>query len=429
MKKINIGLIGFGKIGSGVVKALRAKRTFLKDKSGVDVNIVRICDKDIKSKRPVTVSRSILTTSLGKVLYDPKIDIVVELMGGVRPAKDVILEALRSGKHVVTANKALLADSGSEIFSLANTLSLNVAFEASVGGGIPIIKSLKEGFIANRFDLVYGIVNGTSNFILTKMGEGLVSFKDALKIAQDKGYAEADPHLDISGLDSRHKLSILAFLAFVLSAKPSDIYTEGITAIESGDIQYAKELGYAVKLLAIAKRSGDSVELRVHPTMIPKSHLLANVSGVYNAIFVKGDLIGENLFYGQGAGALATSSAVVSDIIDLAQQISCCGKVSGPILSKKDVKDIKNISDIRTRFYMRFSAIDRPGVLAKISGILGKHNISIASVTQKEKKNSNIVPIVMMTHEALELDMAKALKEIDGLSSIKKKTVKIRTES
>ena len=295
MKKINIGLVGFGKIGAGVVKALKSKRIFLKEKSGVDVNIIRICDKDIKSKRPVTVKRSILTKSIAKVLYDPNIHIVVELMGGIRPAKDIILEALRNGKHVVTANKALLADSGSEIFGLANKLSLNVAFEASVGGGIPIIKSLKDGFIANKFDLVYGIVNGTSNFILTKMSEGSISFKDALKIAQEKGYAEPDPCLDISGMDSSHKLSILALLAFGITAKPSDIYTEGITEIESGDIQYAKELGYAVKLLAIAKRSGDLVELRVHPTMIPKSHLLANVNGVYNAIFVKGDLIGENL--------------------------------------------------------------------------------------------------------------------------------------
>lgn len=429
MRKINIGLIGFGKIGSAVVKALQSKRAFLKEKSGVDLKLVRICDKDIKSKRFVKVSRSILTTSLGKVLYDPKIHIVVELMGGIRPAKDVILEALRSGKHVVTANKALLAEAGSEIFSLANSLALNVAFEASVGGGIPIVKSLKEGFVANRFDIVYGIVNGTSNFILTKMAEGPVSFKDALKIAQDKGYAEPDPYLDISGMDSSHKLSILALLAFGIPVKPSDIYTEGITEIEHSDIQYAAELGYAVKLLAIAKRSGDSVELRVHPTMISKSHLLANVGGVYNAIFVKGDLVGENLFYGHGAGALATSSAVVSDIVGIAQQVSCCGKVTGPMAFRKDVKNIKNIADIKTRFYMRFSAIDKPGVLAKISGILGKHNISIASVTQKEKKSSNIVPIVMMTHEALELDMAKALKEINGLSAIKKKTVKIRMES
>jgi homoserine dehydrogenase len=429
VKKINVGLIGFGRIGSGVVKALLSKRAFLQEKSGVDISIVRICDKDIKSLRPVKVNRSILTRAIGKVLYDPKIDIVIELMGGVRPAKDVVIEALRNGKHVVTANKALLADSGSEIFALADKLALNVAFEASVGGGIPIIKSLKEGFIANRFDLVYGIVNGTSNFILTNMAQGPISFKDALKAAQDKGYAEPDPYLDISGMDSSHKLSILALLSFGISARPSDIYTEGITEIESGDIQYAKELGYAVKLLAIAKRSGDSVELRVHPTMIPQSHLLANVNGVYNAIFVKGDLIGENLFYGQGAGASATSSAVVSDVIDIAQAISCCGKATSSMKFRKDVKNIKDITDIKTRFYVRFSAIDKPGVLARISGILGKHNISIASVTQKEKKISSIVPIVMMTHEALEFDMVKALKEIDGLNVIKKKTVRIRIES
>lgn len=428
MKKINVGLIGFGKIGSGVVKALRAKRAFLCQKSGVDINIIRICDKDIKSKRPVKVEKKILTKSLARVLYDSNIHIIVELMGGIHPAKDIMLEALRSGKHVVTANKALLADSGHEIFSLANTLKLGVGFEASVGGGIPIIKSLKEGFIANSFDLIYGIVNGTSNFILSRMAEGSISFKDALKIAQDKGYAEKDPYLDISGMDSNHKLSILALLGFGISAKPSEIYTEGITEIESSDIQYAAELGYAVKLLAIAKRSRDSLELRVHPTLISKSHLLANVKGVYNAIFVKGDLIGENLFYGQGAGALATSSAVVSDIVEIAQQVSCCGKVTGHIAFRRDVRKIKDMSDVRTRFYMRFSAIDKPGVLAKVSGILGKHNISIASVSQKEKKNSSTVPIIMMTHEALELDMAKALKEIDSLSAIKKKTVKVRVE-
>lgn len=429
MKKINVGLIGFGKIGSGVIKALQSKHAFLKEKSSVDVRITRICDKDIKSKRPVKVSKKLLTRSLGKILYDPNIHIVVELMGGIHPAKDAILESLRNGKHVVTANKALLADSGHEIFMLANSLGLSVGFEASVGGGIPIIKSLKEGFVANRFDLIYGIVNGTSNFILSKMAQGGISFKDALKIAQDKGYAEKDPYLDVSGMDSGHKLSVLALLGFGIAAKPSQIYTEGITDIESSDIQYAKELGYAVKLLAIAKRSGDSLELRVHPTLIPQSHLLASVNGVYNAIFVKGDLIGDNLFYGEGAGPLPTSSAVVGDIIGIAEQLSCCAKASGPIAFKKDVKNIKNMDEVKTRFYIRFSAIDKPGVLAKISGILGKHNISIASVTQKEKISSKIVPIVMMTHEALERDMAKALKEIDGLGAIKKKTIKVRMES
>lgn len=429
MKKINIGLIGFGKIGSGVIKALQSKRAFLKDKSSVDVDIVRICDKDIRAKRPVKVSKNILTKSLGKVLYDPNIHIIVELMGGLRPAKDVILEGLRHGKHVVTANKALLADSGCEIFNLANALGLTVGFEASVGGGIPIIKSLKEGFIANRFELIYGIINGTSNFILSEMADGGHNFKDALTLAQGNGYAEKDPRMDISGMDSNNKLAILALLGFGAAAKPSDIYTEGIAEIESSDIQYAKELGYSVKLLAIAKRSDEALELRVHPTLIPKSHLLANVNGVYNAIFVKGDLIGENLFYGEGAGASPTSSAVVSDIIGIARQVSCCGRGQGAIAFKKDVRDIKNIDEVNTRYYIRFSAIDRPGVLAKIAGILGKHNISIATVAQKEKNAAKVVPIVMMTHDALEIDLAKALKEIDNLNVIKRKTVRIRVEN
>ena len=427
MKKISIGLIGFGKIGSGVVKALKSRRKLLKDKSGVDIDIAMICDKDIKSKRPVKVSRKILTRSLGRILYNPDIHIVVELMGGVRPAKDIILESLRQGKHVVTANKALLADSGYEIFNLANALGLTVGFEASVGGGIPIIKSLKDGFVANKFNLIYGIVNGTSNFILSKMGEGH-SFKEALAIAQSNGYAEKDSYLDVSGMDSNHKLAILALLGYGMPAKPGDIYTEGIVDIEPSDIKYAKEFGYAIKLLAIAKKSGTSLELRVHPTLISSSHLLASVGGVYNAIFVNGDLIGDNLFYGQGAGALPTSSAVVSDIIGIAEQISCCGKAASRIGFKKDVKDIKKMGEVRTRFYIRFSAIDKPGVLAKISGILGKHNISIATVAQKDRGASKIVPIVMMTHEALERDMAHALKEINALSAIKKKTVSIRVE-
>lgn len=429
MKKINIGLIGFGKIGSGVIKALQSKRAFLKDKSSVDINIARICDKDIKTKRPVKVSKNILTKSLGKVLYDPNIHIIVELMGGLRPAKDAILEGLRHGKHVVTANKALLADSGYEIFNLANALGLTVGFEASVGGGIPIIKSLKDGFIANRFELIYGIINGTSNFILSEMADGGHNFKDALALAQGNGYAEKDPRLDISGMDSNNKLAILALLGFGVAAKPSDIYTEGIDEIEPGDIQYAKELGYSVKLLAIAKRSSGSLELRVHPTLIPKSHLLANVNGVYNAIFVKGDLIGENLFYGEGAGASPTSSAVVSDIIGIAQQVSCCGRGQGAVAFKKDVRDIKNIDEVKTRYYIRFSAIDKPGVLAKIAGILGKHNISIATVAQKEKNAAKVVPIVMMTHDAFEIDLARALKEIDNLNVIKRKTVRIRVEN
>ncbi len=432
MKKIRVGIIGFGTIGCGVVKALLSKRSFLKDKSGIDVVIAKVCDKDLKLKRPVKVDKKLLTRSMGEVLYAPDIDIVVELVGGIHPAKDIILEALRNGKHVVTANKALLSEAGNEIFRLSNRLGLSVGFEASVGGGIPIIRALKEGFVANRMDLIYGIINGTSNFILSKMAEEGCSFKDALSLAQEKGYAERDPSLDIEGIDSSHKLSILALLGFGIDVKPKNIYTEGISDIESIDIKYGMEHGYAIKLLAIAKRSGDSLELRVHPTLIPKAHQLANVNGVYNAIFVKGDLVGEELFYGQGAGALPTSSAVVSDIIAIAKNVRACpcppSRQANAILFKKDVKRIKPMDEVKTRYYVRFSTIDKPGVLAKISGILGKNGISIATVTQKEKRASKVIPIVMMTHEALERDMAKALKEIDSLSVIKKRSVRVRIE-
>ena len=429
MKTIKIGIIGFGTIGSGLVKALEEKRALLRERAGVDIEIAAICDKDIKSKRPVKVSKKILTKSIGKVLYDPEIDIVVELVGGIHPAKDMISEALRQGKHVVTANKALLAEAGYEIFNLANSLGLSVGFEASVAGGVPIIRALKESFVANRIGLIYGIINGTSNFILTKMAEGGSSFKEALKIAKTKGYAERDPDLDISGGDSAHKLSILALLGFGIFVNAKKIYTEGITDIEPSDMEYAADQGYTIKLLAIAKRSGDLLELRVHPTLIPKGDLLADVRGIYNAIFVKGDLVGENLFFGEGAGASATSSAVVSDIVSIAKNIASGAKRPGKGISfKKDVKGMKRMDDVKMRYYLRFSALDRPGVLAKISGILGKNRISIASVTQKEKRASKAVPVVMMTHEALERDMARALKTISGLKAITGKTVRLRVE-
>ncbi|MCM8761195.1 MAG: homoserine dehydrogenase, partial [Candidatus Omnitrophica bacterium] len=378
MKKINVGIIGFGTIGAGVVRALKNRRLFLKEKNGVDINIARICDKDLKTKRPVSVPAQLLTRSIGKVIYDPNIDVVVELIGGIRPARDIILESLRQGKHVVTANKALLSDSGDRIFSLANELGLCVGFEASVGGGIPIIRALKEGFVADRIDLIYGIINGTSNFILSMMSDNGLGFKEALSMAQAKGYAERDPYLDISGGDSAHKLSVLALLGFGAVAKASDIYTEGILGIEQDDIRYASEMGYAIKLLAIAKRAGQLLELRVHPTLISKSHLLANVGGAYNAIFVRGDLVGENLFYGQGAGPSPTSSAVLSDIVAIAR--CACGassKIEQYVGIRKDVKAIESIDRIVTRHYIKFLAIDKPGVLAKISGVLAKYGISI----------------------------------------------------
>ncbi|MFA5142914.1 MAG: homoserine dehydrogenase [Candidatus Omnitrophota bacterium] len=428
MRKIKVGIIGFGTIGAAVAGALISRRRLLKEKSGLDITVASICEKDLKKTRSVKIPRKTFTRSVGKVLYDPGIDIVVELMGGLVPAKDVALEALRQGKHVVTANKALLSDSGPDIFRLADALDLSIGFEASVGGGIPIIRALKESFIADKVELIYGIINGTSNFILSRMAEERLGFDEALAIAQSRGYAERDPYLDISGGDSCHKLSILALLGFGIAVKPSGIYTEGITDIEPCDIQFAKEYGYAIKLLAIAKRSGDAVELRVHPTLIPKTHLLSDVSGVYNAIFVKGDLVGENLFYGQGAGGSPTSSAVVADIVSIAKNMTDNCKTPGAFVLRKDAARVKDIKDVKMRYYLRFSALDKPGVLAKISGILAKYRISIASVNQTQRKISSTVPVIVMTHEALESDMRIALKEIDRLNVIKKKTVRIRVE-
>ena len=426
MKTINIGLIGFGKIGSAVVEVMNKRRADLLAKTGVDARIVRICDKDLKSKRPVKAAKKLMTRNFSKVLYDPDIDIVVELIGGIHPAKDIILEAIRQGKHVVTANKALLSEAGEEIFNLANSCVVCVGFEASVGGGIPIIRALKEGLAANKLDLIYGIINGTSNFILTRMGDRGLSFKAALELAKAKGYAEKNPILDTGGRDSAHKLAILAYLGFGLAVKPKDIYTEGILDIDPVDIQYAKEFGYAIKLLAIAKRSGDALELRVHPTLICEDHLLTSVKGVYNAIFVKGDLVGEELFYGEGAGRYPTASAVISDIMSIGKRISGSGETCFGF--KRTVKSVARIDSVKVRHYIRFSAIDKPGVLKDISGILAKHSISIASVAQKEERREKAVPIVMMTHAAQENSMSKALNEISRLKAMRKRPVRIRIE-
>ncbi len=428
MKKIRVGLIGFGTVGSGVVEVIRARRAYLRERSGVDIELVKVCDKDLKSKRPVKVEKRLLTKDFGKVIYDPHIDVVVELIGGIRPAKDIIVEAIRQGKHIVTANKALLSEAGSEIFALADACGVAVGFEASVGGGIPIIRALKEGLVANRVDLVYGIINGTSNFILTKMEDEDLSFSEALERARAMGYAERNPILDTSGMDSAHKLAIVAYLGFGFAARPADIYTEGIHGMDLADIHYARELGYAVRLLAIAKRSGRNLELRVHPTLLPKQHLLAHVKGVYNALFVKGDLVGEVLFYGEGAGKYPTASSVVSDIVDIGKNCAKVSEIDMRAGTKKGLARIEPIDRIKVRHFIRFSAIDKPGVLKSISGILAKRKISISSVTQKEKRSQKVVPIIMMTHEAEERAMREALAEIDRLAVIKKKSVRIRIE-
>jgi len=429
MKRINIGLVGFGNVGSGVVKILRDRKALLSEKTGLEINIKKVCDQDSSRRRNVSLAKEMLTRDIKDIINDPQIDILVELIGGIHPAKEFILEALRKGKNVVTANKALLAQAGQELFTEASDRGKNIYFEASVGAGIPIIKSLREGLVANRFNSIFGIVNGTSNYILSSMSENNCSFDDALKAARLKGFAEKDPSLDIEGLDSAHKLILLTHLAFGKFVDLKDVFVEGISRISLADVNYAKELGFEIKLLAIAKKEGAELEVSVHPTLIPKGHLLASVGGVFNAIYVSSDLAGNLLFYGPGAGQLSAASAVVSDLVDLTQDIKA--GLFRPTLNSvadKTVKKLRRIEDFESRYYIRLAALDEPGVLAKISGVLSRFGISIASVTQKERAKSQIVPVVMLIHQAKEKDMRNALSIIDRMSAIKEKTVAIRME-
>jgi len=426
---INIGIIGFGTVGSGTVKILLENRDILRERLGFEINLKKIVARNIRKDRGIRLPEGILTTDVSLVLDDPDIRIVVELIGGISPAKDYILKAISNGKHVVTANKALLATEGNEIFSAARKAGVEIGFEASVAGGIPIIKVIREGLVANRIKAVYGIINGTSNYILTKMTEESVEFSHALKEAQRLGYAEADPTLDIEGSDSAHKLAILAFLAYGIPFPFNEIYTEGISQISPLDIGFASEFGYKIKLLAIAKSTEGEIELRVHPTMIPKDYLISKVDGPFNAVYIDGDATGSTLYYGRGAGSLPTGSAVVSDIVNIARDIRKNVRERLPLIVKaaKDVR-IKSIEDITSMYYFRFSALDKPGVLSRISGILGNYNISIAQVIQKGRRVGEAVPLVVLSHEAKERDVRQALEEIDRLQVVMGRTTFIRVE-
>ncbi len=428
MKIINVGLIGFGTIGSGVVKVFNEK-TFLLEKLGIKLALKAVCDQDITTKREVYLDEKLLTGDVNKILHDPEINIVIELMGGIHPAKEFILEALKNKKFVVTANKALLAEEGDDIFKAAKENGVDVFFEASVGGGIPIIKVLREGLIANQIESIYGIINGTSNYVLTQMYQKGCDFKTALGEAQRKGYAEKDPSLDINGIDCAHKIAILAKICFDRQISLRDVYVEGIEDIDLSDIRYADELGFCIKLLAIAKRMNNMLQLRVHPALLPKKHLLSNVYGVFNAIFINADLVGETLLVGKGAGQLPTTSSVISDLLSIAEkigQVGCCSLLELPLDVKN--KKICPMDEIEMRYYIRFSALDEPSVLSQIATILGKCNISIHSVIQQGRRQAQAVPIIMMTHEAKEKDLRQALNEIDNLPVIKRKSVAIRIE-
>jgi homoserine dehydrogenase len=434
MKAIEVGLIGLGTVGTGVARILLEKEDQLQSLVGVPLKLKRIADLDLKRDRGLPLPPGMLTENAEAVINDPDISIVMELIGGLEPARTLILEALEKGKHVVTANKALLAHKGSEIFQRALERELDIGFEASVCGGIPVILTLQQGLVANEIESMLGIFNGTSNFILTRMSENDLPYSEALKEAQQKGYAEADPTLDVEGMDTVHKLSILMHLAYGAPLEPEAVFVKGITRVSALDIAFAREFGYAIKLLAICRKEGLGLEARVHPTMIPKDHILANVQGVNNALYLKGDAVGDILLYGQGAGMMPTGSAVVSDLVNLGRNINkgITRRIPGPFSTRTFQEKgmaFKPLSEVMTHYYFRFSALDRPGVLSTIAGILGANQISVASVIQKGREIEGSVPIVMMTHEARESAVQKAIGEIDRLPVITDHTVIIRVES
>jgi homoserine dehydrogenase len=420
---VNIGLIGIGTIGSGVVGILKKNSKVIEKRSGVKLNLKKVCDLNIKAAKKLGIPSSKLTTKVDDILNDKEIDVVIELIGGYEPARTFILKAMNKGKHVVTANKAVIAKHGPELFKAAEKNKVNFCFEAAVGGCIPILKALKESYVADNIHSIYGIVNGTTNYILTRMNEGM-SYEEALKKAQQLGFAEANPAFDVEGKDAAQKLVILSSLAFNSKIK-DNIFTWGITKVSKNDLLYAKELGYAIKLLAIAKKDDGKIELRVHPTMIPIDHELASVSNELNAVYVVGENIGQAMLYGKGAGRLPTATVVLGDVVDIGKRL---GKIVVKPMNYFSNAKLKDISEISSRYYLRYSVLDKPGVLAKVSGILGKNHISIAGVWQKEE-HKKVVPVIITTHEALERDIQKAIKQIDKLGIVKDKTVVIRIEN
>ncbi len=432
-RAINVGIIGYGTVGSGVVRILVENRGLIKQRLGAEIVIKKICDVDINRDRGIPVDVSVLTTNVREVIEDPGIDIIVETVGGIDIAKEIIMAAVGSGKHVVTANKALLAEAGDDIFAAANRLGVDVNFEASVGGGIPIIRTLKEGLVGDRIQYIFGIMNGTCNYILTRMTDDNMEFSAALAEAQRLGYAEADPTLDIEGYDTAHKLAVIIPLTYGVKIDYTDIHIEGISQIQAIDIRFAGEMGYKIKLLAILVSTSDGIEARVHPTLIPFRYLLSNVNLNMNAFYIRGLAVGSILLYGQGAGRMPTGTAVVSDLVELARNISSGIKRRVPPLSfsDEDIERIKpkKMEEVITNYYLRFSALDKPGVLSRISGILGDHKISIASVIQKGRaEGDRDVPVVIMTHEARERDIKAALAEIDGLDIIARPSILYRVE-
>lgn len=433
IKELKVGLLGIGTVGGGTYTVLARNQAEISRRLGASIRVIQVADRNLTHAKQVTGDQVAVTDDAFAVVNNPEVDVVVELIGGYTVAKDLVLKAIENGKHVVTANKALLAVHGNEIFKAAAAKGVIVAFEAAVAGGIPIIKALREGLSANRIEWVAGIINGTTNFILTEMREKGLAFDDVLKEAQRLGYAEADPTFDVEGIDAAHKLTIMAAIAFGMPMQFDKAYTEGITKLTIKDIKYAEELGYRVKLLGISKKTEAGVELRVHPTLIPEKRLVANVNGAMNAVVVKGDAVGPTLYYGAGAGAEPTASAVVADLVDIARLTNASAEQRVPYLgfqlNQQATLNVLPISEVSSAYYLRMRAMDKPGVLAEVTKILGDRDISIDAMMQKEpQEGESEADIVILTHVTMERNMDAAIQAIQALSAIAGHVTKIRME-
>ena len=433
MEPVKIGILGLGTVGSGTVNVLARNADVISRRAGRSIRVTHAAARDIKRARNCPVDGIRLTTDPEEVVNNPEVQVVVELMGGYEPARTLVLRAIENGKHVVTANKALIAMHGNEIFAAAQKKGVMVAFEAAVAGGIPIIKTIREGLAGNRIEWLAGIINGTSNFILTEMRDKGADFADVLKEAQRLGYAEADPTFDIEGIDAGHKLTILAAIAFGIPLQFKQVYTEGISKITGKDVAYAEQLGYRLKLLGIARHNGRGVELRVHPTLIPERRLIANVDGAMNAVLVKGDAVGATMFYGAGAGAEPTASAVVADLVDVVRTLTVDPTNRVPHLAFQPDQlsglSILPMEEVETACYLRLQAQDKPGVLADVTRILGDRGISIEAILQKEPRaGENHVPIIILTQRVLEKKTNQAIAQIEALPSIEGEVMRIRLE-
>ena len=424
MKKIKIGILGFGTVGAGVVEAILKNGELMAQRTGIFPKIGKIADLDIKTDRGVKVDKALLTTDTLSVIDDPEIDVIVELIGGVKIAKNFVLRALKNGKPVVTANKALLAEAGRELFEASAKSGAGLYFEASVGGGIPVLRALRDGLVGNRIKSMYGILNGTCNYILTRMEREGLDFDAVLSDAQKLGYAETPPDLDIDGIDTAHKAVVLASLAYGAPVSMDAFTIEGIRGLSHREIEYAGELGYRIKLLAVIRQVNGEVEMRVEPSFVPKKHLLASVHDAYNAVFIEGDVVGSTLYYGRGAGRLPTASAVIGDIMEAAAGKGGCSEW----MLKHKTLPVCNAKDISIRCYLRLSLKDQPDVIAQVAHVLGKNKISIASIMQKEQNAGEQVPVVFLTHKALEKNFVAAMEEIERLDVVDGKPVRMAIE-